>query len=118
VTVRTETNLSAGRGRANGYQATTGHGGIRPRSVVIATGACNRPAVPACASALPPDVQQLTPFVYRNPSRLPDGGVLVAGASATGVQLAAELRQAGRPVVLSGGGRVRRPRTGPGPGRA
>src|SRR5262249_5855258 len=109
--VRTDTNVSSVRSRDNGYQVTTGHGEIRARSVVIATGACNRPAVPAFASALPPDVQQLTPFVYRNPSRLPDGGVLVAGASATGVQLAAELRQSGRPVVLSVGEHVRLPRT-------
>ena len=41
--------------------------------------------------------QQLTTFDYRNPDQLPDGGVLVVGASATGVQLAAELSsRAGR----------------------
>jgi putative flavoprotein involved in K+ transport len=78
---------------------------------VIASGACNRPAVPAVASGLPPDVVQLTPFDYSNPSRLPDGGVLVVGASATGVQLAAELQESGRPVVLSVGEHVRLPRT-------
>ena len=44
--------------------------------------------------AVPPDVEQLTPFDYRNPDQLPDGGVLVVGASATGVQLAAELQAA------------------------
>src|SRR4029077_10299072 len=36
---------------------------------------------------------------------------LVVGASATGVQLAAELRQSGRPVTLSVGEHVRLPRT-------
>ena len=79
--------------------------------MVIASGACNRPTVPAFASALPPEVEQLTPFEYRNPTQLPDGGVLVVGASATGVQLAAELRQSGRPVILSVGEHVRLPRT-------
>jgi putative flavoprotein involved in K+ transport len=79
--------------------------------VLIATGACNQPTVPAFARALPSDVEQLTPFGYRNPSQLPDGGVLVVGASATGVQLAAELRQSGRPVILSVGEHVRLPRT-------
>ena len=54
---------------------------------------------------------QLTPFEYRNPTQLPDGGVLVVGASATGVQLAAELRESGRPVILSVGEHVRLPRT-------
>jgi putative flavoprotein involved in K+ transport len=57
-------------------------------------------------------VQQLTPFDYRGPAQLPDGGgVLVVGASATGVQLAAELQQSGRPVTLSAGEHVRLPRT-------
>jgi putative flavoprotein involved in K+ transport len=37
--------------------------------------------------------------------------VLVVGPSATGVQLAAELRQSGRPVTLSVGEHVRLPRT-------
>ena len=60
---------------------------------------------------MPPEVEQLTPFEYRNPDQLPDGGVLVVGASATGVQLAAELRQSGRPVTLSVGEHVRLPRT-------
>ena len=67
--------------------------------------------MPAFADALPPDVEQLTTFEYRNPAQLPDGGVLVVGASATGVQLAAELRQSGRPVILSVGEHVRLPRT-------
>ena len=60
---------------------------------------------------MPAGVEQLTPFDYRNPDQLPDGGVLVVGASATGVQLAAELRQSGRPVTLSVGEHVRLPRT-------
>ena len=66
--------------------------------------------MPAFADAVPADVEQLTPFGYRNPDQLPDGGVLVVGASATGVQLAAELRRSGRPVTLSVGEHVRLPR--------
>jgi putative flavoprotein involved in K+ transport len=72
----------------DGYRVTTSNGEIQSRTVLIATGACNRPAVPEFSSRLPPDIAQLTPFEYRNPSQLPDGGVLVVGASATGVQLA------------------------------
>ena len=67
--------------------------------------------MPSFADAVPPTVEQLTPFSYRDPSHLPDGGVLVVGASATGVQLAAELRRSGRPVTLSVGEHVRLPRT-------
>ena len=67
--------------------------------------------VPSFAHAVPPSVEQLTPLSYRDPSQLPDGGVLVVGASATGVQLAAELAESGRPVTLSVGEHVRLPRT-------
>jgi putative flavoprotein involved in K+ transport len=41
---------------------------------------------------------------------LPDGGVLVVGASATGVQLADEIHRSGRPVTLAVGEHVRLPR--------
>jgi putative flavoprotein involved in K+ transport len=67
--------------------------------------------VPRFAGAVPASVEQLTPFGYRDPARLPDGGVLVVGASATGVQLAAEIQRSGRPVTLSVGEHVRLPRT-------
>ncbi|HVT71277.1 MAG TPA: pyridine nucleotide-disulfide oxidoreductase, partial [Trebonia sp.] len=88
----------------------TRDGEIRARTVVIASGACNRPAVPPLSAAVPASVEQLTPFGYRGPGQLPDGGVLVVGASATGVQLAAEIRRSGRPVTLSVGEHVRLPR--------
>ena len=109
--VRTRTNVTSVRHTDGGYRITTGHGELQSRAVVLASGACNRPSVPALAAALPPEVEQLTPFDYRNPSRLPAGGVLVVGASATGVQLAAELRASGRPVTLAVGEHVRLPRT-------
>jgi putative flavoprotein involved in K+ transport len=99
------------RRRDDGYQVTTSQGEIRCRTVVIASGACNQPAVPQFKDAVPASVGQLTPLRYRDPAQLPDGGVLVVGASATGVQLAAELRQSGRPVTLSVGEHVRLPRT-------
>jgi putative flavoprotein involved in K+ transport len=107
--VRTGVNVTSVRRAGDGYQVTTEGGEIRCRTVVIASGACNRPVVPPFT--VPAAVEQLTPFDYRGPAGLPDGGVLVVGASATGVQLAAELRRSGRPVVLSAGEQVRLPRT-------
>jgi putative flavoprotein involved in K+ transport len=102
--VRAETNVtSVRRVGDDGYRVITEHGEIQARTVVIASGACNQPAVPAFADAVPEDVEQVTPFGYRNPDHLPDGGVLVVGASATGVQLAAEIRRSGRPVIMSVG---------------
>ncbi|MGI5270383.1 NAD(P)-binding domain-containing protein [Nonomuraea sp. CA-218870] len=109
--VRTRTEVTSVRPAAGGYHVTTSGGEIGCRTVVIASGACNRPVVPPFHEAVPSSVEQLTPFGYREPGQLPDGGVLVVGASATGVQLAAELRRSGRPVILSVGEHVRLPRT-------
>ncbi len=109
--VRTGTNVTSLRRAGDGYRLTTSHGEIQARTVVVASGACNLPAVPSFAAGVPRSVEQLTPFGYRRPDQLPDGGVLVVGASATGVQLAAELRRSGRPVTLSVGEHVRMPRT-------
>src|SRR6476469_6439553 len=109
--IRTGTNVTSVRQTDDGYLVSTSGGEIRCRSVIVASGACNRPAVPPFGEAVPASVAQLTPFDYRNPDQLPAGGVLVVGASATGVQLAAELVRSGRPVTISVGEHVRMPRT-------
>jgi putative flavoprotein involved in K+ transport len=109
--VRTETAVTSVRGTDAGYRVTTSAGEIDARTVVVASGAFNRPAVPALSEGVPAPVVQVTPFAYRSPLELPDGGVLVVGASASGVQLAAELARSGRPVTLSVGEHVRMPRT-------
>jgi putative flavoprotein involved in K+ transport len=108
--VRTGVNVTSVRPVSDGYRVTTSSGEFRCRAVVIATGACNQPSVPPFPDAVPASVEQFTPFGYRDPAKLPDGGVLVVGASATGVQLAAELQRSGRPVTLSVGEHVRLPR--------
>jgi putative flavoprotein involved in K+ transport len=109
--VRTGVNVTSVRQAGDGYQVTTSRGEIRARAVIIASGACNLPVVPPFGDALPPSVEQRTAFDYHAPAQLPDGGVLVVGASATGVQLAAELQRSGRPVTLSVGEHLRMPRT-------
>ncbi len=109
--VRTGVEVTSVRRTDAGYDVRTSRGAIRCRTVVIASGACNQPAMPWFSDAIPSSIEQLTPFDYRNPEQLPDGGVLVVGASATGVQLAAEIRRSGRPVTLSVGEHVRLPRT-------
>ena len=94
----------------DGYLVSADQGQWRCKVVVVATGAFNVPSVPAFASALPPGLTALTPMEYRNPNDLPDGGVMVVGASATGVQIAAEVQRSGRQVTLSVGEHVRGPR--------
>lgn len=95
---------------AYGYRITTTAGDWQSRSVVIATGACETPFRPAAANSLPRSIEQISPVSYREPEQLPPGGVLVVGASSTGIQLAEEIHASGRPVTLSVGDHTRVPR--------
>ena len=104
----TVTRLSV---RGDGYEVVTDRGVWTCAAAVIASGGCVEASVPAFAAALPASVTSVTPLAYRSPRSLPDGGVLVVGASATGVQLAEEISASGRPVTLSAGEHVRMPRT-------
>lgn len=109
--VRTHTTVQSVSRLDDGYLVATDRGDWRCRCVILATGACNVPSVPAVAQAMPASIATFTPFDYRNPDQLPAGGVLVVGASATGAQLADEIHRSGRPVTLSVGEHVRLPRT-------
>ncbi len=106
----TFTNVESLEGSAGNYRVVTDRGTWQCQTVVIATGAANVPNLPACSEGLPGDVESVTPFTYRNPENLPDGGVLVVGASATGVQMADEIHRTGRSVTLAVGEHVRLPR--------
>jgi putative flavoprotein involved in K+ transport len=108
--VQTDTSVTSVRRIDDGYLLTTGRGEWGCRTVVLATGACNVPDVPAVAAAVPPAIRTLTPMQYRNPGQLPEAGVLVVGASATGTQIAAEIHRSGRPVTLAVGQHIRAPR--------
>jgi len=109
--VHTETEVRSVQSTGDGYRVITNRGEWRARTLVIASGACNLPAIPALGAHLPASVQQVTPRDYRNPDQLEQGGVLVVGASATGLQLAEEIQLSGRPVTLAVGEHVRLPRT-------
>jgi putative flavoprotein involved in K+ transport len=109
--VRGETTvLAVRRAPSGGYVVETDQGSWRAPNVVIATGHCDVPFVPKAARGLSSNVHQVVPSRYKNPSQLPDGGVLVVGASATGIQLAQEIQRSGRPVTLAVGRHTRMPR--------
>ena len=108
--VQTNTTVTSVRGADGGYLVATDRGDWLCRTAVLATGACNIPEVPSLAAALPPGITALTPQQYRNPGQLPDGSVLVVGASATGTQITAEVHRSGRHVTLAVGEHIRAPR--------
>ena len=108
--VRTRSAVTSVRASERGYLVSTGHEEWRCRCVVLASGGFNVPALPAAHEAVPPDIESVTPVAYRHPGNLPEGGVLVVGASATGLQIAEEIQRSGRSVTLAVGEHVRMPR--------
>ena len=109
--VLTGTTVTAVRHADDAYDVVTDRETWRCRCLVLASGACNLPHVPDFAATVPDTVATVNPLEYRNPDQLPEGGVLVVGAAATGIQLADEIHASGRPVTLSVGEHVRMPRT-------
>ena len=108
--VHENTTVETVEAHADGLRVVTGQRTWLARNVVVAAGTENRPYVPPAASGIGSRVHQLTAGCYQGPHQVPGGGVLVVGASASGVQIADELRRSGRPVTLSAGRHVRLPR--------
>lgn len=90
----------------DGFRVATDSGVFTSRHVVVAAGPHGRPVLPSGVTAS----RVLPSSGYRNPGALPDGGVLVVGASSSGVQIADELNRAGRDVTIAVGSHTRIPR--------
>jgi putative flavoprotein involved in K+ transport len=86
-----------------GFLLRTASGDIRAATVILATGAYQRPHRPRAAATLPPGLPQVDAEAYTNPNALPSGAVLVVGSGQTGCQLAEEIHEAGRDVFLACG---------------
>jgi putative flavoprotein involved in K+ transport len=86
-----------------GFVVETSAGELRADRVVLCTGAYQRPYRPPSAAQLPTSTVQIDVGAYRNPSELPDGRVLIIGSGQSGCQIAEELHEAGRDVVLASG---------------
>ena len=109
--IETETGVLSVVSSGDDYRVKTTRGDWLCRSVVIATGCMSTPNVPSFVHDLATGIRTLSSKDYRNPDQIEDGGVLVVGPSASGVQIAQELQCAGRSVTLSVGEHVRLPRT-------
>lgn len=109
--IRTGVEVTSARRQRDGrFLVETTDGTIDARYIVAATGPFQKPIVP---TVVPEDagVAQLHSSSYRNPQQLPAGAVLVVGAGSSGVQIADELRRAGREVYLAVGPHDRPPRS-------
>ncbi len=108
--LQTSTTVTSVRPNEDSYEVVTDQGVWASPTVVLASGGFNLANVPPVARDVPGTVDTLTPLKYHRPEQLADGGVLVVGASATGIQIAEEIHCSGRPVTLAVGEHVRLPR--------
>jgi putative flavoprotein involved in K+ transport len=89
---------------SDGFILGTSEGELRTRTVVLTTGAYQKPHRPSGADGVPRRVQVIDAEHYRNADALARGGaVLIVGSGQTGCQLAEELHVAGRDVFLACG---------------
>jgi putative flavoprotein involved in K+ transport len=110
VPIMTHTQVVSLRSWGDRHMVQTDQGAIICDNVVLATGAYALPRLPACASDMPASIMRVPALAYRRPDLLPDGPVLVVGASASGLQIARELALSGRQVTLAVGQHARLPR--------
>ena len=93
-------SLSAAPG--GGFTVVTSAGELSAQRVVLASGAFQQPHRPT-ADRVPASLAQLDVSGYRNSDAIPPGAVLIVGSGQSGLQIAEELHEAGRDVVVACG---------------
>jgi len=101
--VREDVEVTAMQTSNGGFVVETSTGPIEAKRVVLASGAYQSPHRPPGSSGIPATTLQLDVAGYRNPQALPDGAVLIIGSGQSGCQIAEELHEAGRRVVVACG---------------
>jgi putative flavoprotein involved in K+ transport len=96
-------SIAGGRAGAARFALETSHGAYTARNVIVAGGPFQTPHLPPIGATLDPSIVQLHSHHYRKPGDLPPGRVLLIGTGQSGVQLAEELVEAGREVILAVG---------------
>jgi putative flavoprotein involved in K+ transport len=86
---------------ADRYVVAAGDRRFEADHVVVASGAYQRPRIPAFAADLDPALVQMHSSEYRDRSQLHEGGVLVVGAANSGAEIALEV-SSGHRTWLSG----------------
>ncbi|MFY9615496.1 MAG: NAD(P)-binding domain-containing protein, partial [Candidatus Dormiibacterota bacterium] len=101
--IREGVEVSSLDGADGGFLLRTNHGDLHTSTVVLATGAYQKPHRPPGASTLPAGLHVIDAEGYTSPGALPEGTVLVVGSGQTGCQVAEELFEAGRETYLACG---------------
>jgi len=102
--VRTGTTIrTVSGGNGAGYEIDTDQGAWHARHLVLTCGAYQKPVRPRGAETLPASLPQLELGDFHSESRLPEGDILIVGSGQSGCQIAEELHDAGRRVVLACG---------------
>jgi putative flavoprotein involved in K+ transport len=99
--VRNGIRVDAVRKEAGRYVVSAGARRFEADNVVVATGPCDIPKIPAFASELAPGIVQVHSSAYKSPSQLRDGGVLLVGAGNSGAEISFEVARTHR-TWLSG----------------
>jgi putative flavoprotein involved in K+ transport len=101
IPVRTGVRVDALSREDDRFVLVSGDRRYEAHQVVVASGSCRSPKLPAFAPELAPDLVQLHSSEYRGPSQLRDGGVLIVGVGNSGAEIAHEVSRTHR-VWLSG----------------
>jgi len=91
------------RAPGGGFHVRTEMDVLHADHVVLATGAFQRAHRPSAAVSLPGDLLQMDIPDYSNVDALPQGRVLIVGSGQSGCQIAEELNEAGKDVVMACG---------------
>jgi putative flavoprotein involved in K+ transport len=79
-----------------GFLVSAGDERYVANNVIVATGVCQIPAIPAFAGELDPRIVQIHSGEYVNPSQLQEGDVLLVGAGNSGAEICIELARTHR----------------------
>lgn len=99
--IRTSTSVDGLSRDGDRYVVTAGQSMYVSDNVVIATGACQIPKIPAFASELKPAIQQIHSSAYRSSGQLRGGKVLVVGTGNSGAEIGFEVSRTHR-VCMAG----------------
>lgn len=96
-------DVTGATANGDGFLIHTSGGDYRAASLILATGAFQRPHRPSGSDALPDRLHSIALDGYTNPGSLPPGDVLIVGSGQSGCQIAEEIHASGRRVVLACG---------------